>query len=142
MIKKITSKETYIVRHPVLRSRKPIETCRFEGDDDLTTSHFGYFENNQLIGVASLFEAKAPFETSKKCYQLRGMAVLKEQQNKKIGNQLIKAIEKQINENNCLLWFNARINAVRFYQKNGFESIGDTIEVSGIGPHVVMFKVF
>lgn len=42
-IKKITDLETYSVRHVVLRKGKPIETCRFEGDDLPSTSHFGYF---------------------------------------------------------------------------------------------------
>lgn len=42
-IKKITSYETMIVRHPVLRQGKPIETCHFEGDDLSSTYHLGLF---------------------------------------------------------------------------------------------------
>jgi len=44
-IKEIPSKETYIVRQPVLRKGKPIESCIFEGDDLETTYHFGLFDN-------------------------------------------------------------------------------------------------
>lgn len=33
IIKKIAAAETYSVRLPVLRKGKPIESCRFDGDD-------------------------------------------------------------------------------------------------------------
>ena len=32
-IKKISATETFLVRHPVLRAGKPIESCHFDGDD-------------------------------------------------------------------------------------------------------------
>ena len=47
-IKKITAFETIIVRHPVLRPGRPIESCHFDGDELLTTSHFGLYFENQL----------------------------------------------------------------------------------------------
>ena len=56
-ISKISSLETFPVRHPVLRTGKPIESCSFEGDDLETTTHFGLFLNEAIIGVVSLFEA-------------------------------------------------------------------------------------
>ena len=54
-IKEIPSKETYIVRQSVLRKGKPIESCIFEGDDLETTHHFVFFDNENLIGIISLF---------------------------------------------------------------------------------------
>ena len=54
-IKKITASETIAVRHPVLRNGKPVESCRFDGDDLETTQHFGYFDGGKLVGVISLF---------------------------------------------------------------------------------------
>ena len=56
LIKEITFQEAIVVRHPVLRHGKPIESCFFAGDDLFSTKHFGIFENEKLIGVCSLFE--------------------------------------------------------------------------------------
>jgi hypothetical protein len=50
-IQKIIAQDTYPVRHQVLRSGKPIESCQFDGDELGSTHHFGYYLNNQIIGV-------------------------------------------------------------------------------------------
>ena len=47
-IKKITSTDTFSVRHPVLRSGKPLESCHFDGDILATTSHYGLFLNQEI----------------------------------------------------------------------------------------------
>ena len=51
MIKEIQASETYWVRQEVLRKGKPIETCHFEGDDAVTTMHFGIELNKKIIGI-------------------------------------------------------------------------------------------
>lgn len=43
IIKKISSSETFLVRQPVLRAGKPLESCRFDGDDLEITHHFEGF---------------------------------------------------------------------------------------------------
>ena len=57
-IKKIHFSDTYSIRKYILRPEKTIESCFFEGDDFLSTLHYGIFEGNILIGVVSLFESK------------------------------------------------------------------------------------
>ena len=42
IIKNISANETFLVRHPVLRAGKPIENCKFDGDELETTQHFAY----------------------------------------------------------------------------------------------------
>ena len=39
-----------------------------------------------------------------------------------------------------LLWCNARIKAVPFYQSVGFQEIGDLFDIKDIGPHYYMYK--
>lgn len=65
VIKEISSKETFIVRHPVLRKGKPIESCYFEGDDLESTHHFGLFVNEKLTGVISIFLNSNPIFAEK-----------------------------------------------------------------------------
>lgn len=76
IIKEIPSKETYIVRQPVLRKGKPIESCIFEGDDLETTHHFGLFDNKNLTGIISLFLKINSIFADENQAQIRGMAVL------------------------------------------------------------------
>ena len=139
-IKKISAADTYIVRHPILRAGKPIESCHFHGDFDTETQHFGLFLDNEIIGVASLFKNSLPtFNGSQ--MQLRGMAILKEHQHKGYGEVLLRAVEEYCREENVtILWFNARESALRFYRKLEYEVVGDSFEIPNIGLHYIMYK--
>src|SRR5690606_20545779 len=88
-IKEISSLETYAVRHPVLREGRPIEDCRFDGDDLPTTFHLGLFYKDTLVGEASFMENNHEFFSDEYQYQLRGMAVLKSHQGKQVGDVLL-----------------------------------------------------
>lgn len=140
-IKKITALDTFVVRHPVLRFEKPIESCHFEGDTLETTVHFGLYETTNLLGVVSLFEVKNDMFTFEKQFQIRGMAVLKQHQKKGFGEKLIINAEKYCrNQNTNLIWFNAREAAIGFYQKTGYQIKGSLFEIKNVGKHIVMFK--
>lgn len=140
-VKQITATETYVVRHPVLRAGKPIESCVFNGDDLETTYHFGIHDGNNLIGVASFLKnSHANFEEVKQ-YQLRGMAILKAYQGMGIGHELLKHCDAFLIKKDVeLIWCNAREIAVNFYKKNGFSVIGSPFNIKDIGPHFTMKK--
>lgn len=140
-IKKINSIDTYPVRHEVLRKGKPIETCQFKGDDDENTVHFGLYQNERLIGIISIFKEKNNLFSEINQFQIRGMAVLEEFQGKGFGAELVKEAENQcINLNADLIWFNARENAVFFYKKLDYTTIGDSFLIPDVGIHFAMYK--
>lgn len=142
-VKKITYLDTFPVRSAVLRQGKPIETCFFLGDDANDTTHFGLFDDNNLIGVASVFKVKNENFNKNNQFQLRGMAVLNEFQGLGYGNVILNEVCKFVEaENADVLWFNARENAVPFYRNFGFSILGDSFEIPEIGTHFVMFKLF
>ena len=141
IIKKITAKETYSVRLPVLRKGKPIESCRFEGDDLETTRHFGLYLSQELVGIVSLFKKINPSFTEKNQYQIRGMAVLENHRKKDFGKALIVYCEEECsNQEVDLIWFNARVEAIGFYEKMGYLKKGIPFEIPDVGEHIVMFK--
>ena len=140
-IKKITAFETIIVRHPVLRPGRPIESCHFDGDDLLTTSHFGLYFENQLAGVISEFKVQNKLFSEENQYQIRGMAVLSEFQKKGFGEALLEYCENEIRlKSGNLIWFNARKTAIGFYEKSGYGILGDSFEIPDVGPHYILFK--
>lgn len=140
-IKKINSIETYPVRHEVLRKGKTIETCQFKGDDDENTVHFGLFLEDKLVGIISIFKEKNELFSETNQFQIRGMAVLEEFQGKGFGAELVKEAENHcINLNADLIWFNARENAVFFYKKLSYTTIGDSFLIPDVGIHFAMYK--
>ena len=140
-IKKISSLETYPVRHEVLRKGKPIETCQFKGDDDENTTHFGLYVEDKLIGIISIFKENNILFPELNQFQIRGMAVLEAFQGKGFGAKLVKEAENHcINLNTNLIWFNARENAVSFYKKLDYKIIGDSFLIPDVGIHFVMYK--
>jgi ribosomal protein S18 acetylase RimI-like enzyme len=140
-IKEISAFETIIVRHPVLRFGKPIESCRFEGDDLPTTKHFRLFYEDKLSAVISVFETKNILFLEENQFQIRGMAVLEQHQKKGFGEALLKYCENQIRSKNAkIIWFNARETAIGFYEKADYQKIGDGFEIVDIGIHYVLFK--
>ncbi|MBZ4036945.1 GNAT family N-acetyltransferase [Flavobacterium sp. 17A] len=140
-IREITSKETFIVRQPVLRAGKPIESCIFEGDDLETTHHFGLFINEKLIGIISLFQKINTIFAEQNQAQIRGMAVLDTHQKMGFGEALVRHCETYCNENKVdLIWFNARTAAVGFYQKMNYQPLGKAFDIKDVGEHYLMFK--
>ena len=140
-IKEISSKDTYIVRQPVLRKGKPIESCIFEGDDLETTHHFGLFDDENLIGIISLFNKINTIFAQKNQAQIRGMAVLETHQKKGFGEALVKHCETYCNANKVeLIWFHARTAAVGFYQKLNYQPQGESFDIKDVGEHYLMFK--
>jgi GNAT superfamily N-acetyltransferase len=142
-LKEINYLDTFPVRSPVLRQGKPIETCFFLGDDAVSTTHFGLFTENKLIGVASVFKTNNENFAQKNQLQLRGMAILKEYQSSGFGKLLLEEIFNFIKINQTeLLWFNARETAVPFYEKLGCIKKGTSFEIPEIGTHFLMYKYF
>jgi GNAT superfamily N-acetyltransferase len=140
-IKEIPSKETYIVRQPVLRKGKPIESCIFDGDDLETTHHFGIFDTENLTGIISLFHKSNPIFAEQNQSQIRGMAVLETHQKKRFGEALVKHCETYCNENKVdLIWFNARTTAVGFYKKMEYQPLGGPFDIKDVGEHYLMYK--
>ena len=140
-IKIIDSKETYSVRHPILRKGKPLESCIFDGDDLETTFHLGLFSEEKLIGICTFLKKKYNVLSETHQYQLRGMAILNDFQGKGFGHIILKYGESLLkNKKAKIVWCNAREVAVNFYKKSNYKIIGESFDVKGIGLHYTMFK--
>lgn len=140
-IKKITPETTFSVRNPVLRPHQPVESCQLEGDNLPSTTHFGYYDGENLVGIVSTFEKKNENWQTSFQIQVRGMAILEDFQKKGIGEQLMNAVINLANQKKTeLIWFNARKNAVPFYEKLGFHIKGTAFEIETVGTHYLMYR--
>ena len=53
---------------------------------------------------------------------------------------LAGCVEEVVGAGGTELWCNARMVAVGFYRRAGFEVVSEEFDVPGIGPHVVMTR--
>ena len=155
-IKTINAAQTFSVRHPELREGKPLESCAFDIDLHESTLHLGAYLGLELVGVASFMKQPSYFPSEKKSLmvqhansspnqlyeiQLRGMAVLKAHHKKGIGAAILRFGEQKLKDIEYSgIWMNARIKAVGFYEKLGYDIYGDAFEIQGVGAHVKMIK--
>jgi predicted GNAT family N-acyltransferase len=124
------------LRQRILRPHQRVAEAVFEGDT--TGTHFAAFEpDSTIVGVASLLRESS--EDEPYCWRLRGMAVDEARQQSGIGGAIISGVVDFVARNGGgLLWCNARLSAVGFYQRFGFVEVGEVFEEPIIGPHIQM----
>jgi GNAT superfamily N-acetyltransferase len=72
------------------------------------------------------------------------MAVAKHLQSKGLGRILLLAgIDRAVSMGSTYVWARARDNALYFYERNRFATVGDQFidEATGLGHHLVMIEV-
>jgi len=55
---RINAKDTHHIRKQVLREGYPVDTCKFDGDEDDQTFHLGAFSDGKLVSIASFYFEK------------------------------------------------------------------------------------
>ena len=141
LIQAIEAASTHVIRHPVLRKGRSLKSCIFEGDELASTLHLGAYLDEKLVGVLSAYEKQHPAFDEKNAYQVRGVAVLETHQTNGIGRLLMRKIEGELGKKKVpLLWLNARLSAVPFYQSIGYKVKGGVFDIPLIGPHYIYYK--
>lgn len=75
-------------------------------------------------------------------YRIRGVATERRMRLKGLGTALLAEGEAEIWKRGAdIIWCNARIVAVGFYEKHGYRKVGKSFVIPGIGEHYLMKKV-
>jgi predicted GNAT family N-acyltransferase len=142
-VRRISPRETYPLRFKVLWPHKHKEEwCSMEGDDAPEAFHLGVFtEDNKLISVGSFLQDVHPEFSGDNQFRLRAMATDPDYSGKGSGSLLLNEAFVILNQKHVqMLWCDARLKAVPFYEKLGFIRIGETYEKPNIGPHYLMYR--
>jgi len=139
-IRPITAEETLDLRHAILRPGRPRETAIFPGDDAATSRHFGAYDGERLVGVATIHYVplldRPDFDPA---YQVRGMVTIDEMRGRGAGAALLAScVEEAKRGGGQWLWCNARVGAAGFYQRHGFKIQGGIFDIPNVGPHYRM----
>src|SRR4051812_9641623 len=139
-IRRATPHEVIDLRHAVLRAGLARETAIFPGDDEPSARHFVAVVDGRVVGCLTLHLNRWENQPA---WQLRGMAVEPDRQHVGIGAQLLLAAESSVREAASptrQLWCNARVPAIGFYVKHGWQVVSAAFDVPTAGPHVKMIK--
>lgn len=140
-IKRIRPEQTYALRHRILRPHQDIEDCRYPGDFDSTTAHFGAICSEEIVGILSVYKINHDAIDISDSWQLRAMATAESVRGKGYGAKLIEQVESAIaNQDVQCIWANARINAVGFYQNLNYSIVGSEFDIPDVGPHQLVYK--
>ncbi len=139
-IREITSQDTLELRLRVLRPNGSLEDCKFPGDDDSLTKHYGAFGSNDLIGIVSIYRREHA-DFSGVGFQIRAMATHPKARGKGAGAKLLKNAEVYAFKNQAnYVWANARLSAKEFYRKSEYNIDDKEFDIEGVGPHVIVSK--
>lgn len=146
-IEHITPAQTLDLRSRILRPGQSIDTCYYAEDNFNTTIHLGAYifnsDGERTLAANGTFmqNPHESFPSALNPYRLRGMATDEHFRHKGFGSQILKHAEMLLKTRRCdLLWFNARVSAFTFYEKNGYTLTGEMFDILGAGPHKVMYK--
>ena len=144
LVEQVPTAEVLVLRMSVLRDGTPSQDPRYADDDAEGSVNLGIRESGILVACSTWLPRPWPLDVDAPATQLRGMAVAKHLQSKGLGRILLDAgITRAKSLNSTYVWARARDNALYFYERNGFATVGDQFidEASGLGHHLVMIEV-
>jgi GNAT superfamily N-acetyltransferase len=142
-VKSITPEQAYPLRHKVLWPHiRNEEDCVIQQDGEAGAFHLGTFVSDQLVSVGSFFPMHSPKITELRQYRLRAMATDPALRGQHTGRILIEeALLRLKDQGEEVLWCDARLGAVPFYEKMGFSKLPEVYDVPNIGTHQFMWKI-
>lgn len=125
-IVEITAAETHDLRRRILRAGTPSDVVVWDGDDESTTFHLGArASDRELVAISTWLWRRYPDRPALDAFQLRGMATDPAQRGTGVsGRLLVVGLERCAASGAALVWARARVAALSFYERHGFEPIG------------------
>ncbi|MGM0555190.1 MAG: GNAT family N-acetyltransferase [Myxococcota bacterium] len=143
-VREVAADRVQQLRTEVLRDWEYGRLCVFDEDEHEDTHHFAVVDQDDRVrGVVTYIRRRCPELDERPGYQLRGMAIAEDDQRYGLGSRLIQVSVPRLalaEPDAKILWCNAREHVIPFYERLGFEGIGDLFEIEGIGPHLRMWR--
>jgi PhzF family phenazine biosynthesis protein len=126
------------LRLEVLRPGQPSESVAHDYDHFPESFHVAALTDAGEVGACASFYPE-PYADGREAWRLRAMASAPKLRGEGFGARALRfGIEQVRQRGGVLLWCNARIGAVGFYEHLGFRTVGDEFDIAGIGPHYLM----
>jgi GNAT superfamily N-acetyltransferase len=142
--------ETFELRRAVLRPwLSPAEAATtYAGAGE--HFHVGALQGGRVVSTAGFMAEAQPDYADifgPAPWRLRGMASDPAVQGRGLGGQVLEfgiaELARRLaarGEESAVVWCNGRTGAQTFYERHGFQPIGDLFETPGTGPHYVFWR--
>ena len=139
---RITSRDTWPLRAAVLWPEKePGSSCQLPSDDLSDTLHFGVLREGALVSIGSFSRQHHPDLPGEVQFRLRAMATHESNRKMGVGSILIAGAIAALSEEDCsVVWADARLAALGFYERLDWEVTGPTYVVPLRGPHRLVWR--
>lgn len=147
----LTAVQTHDLRRSLLRDGTASDRVEFEGDDDPTTFHLGAVLDDglgdglgdRLVSISTWMSRRYPDLPQHPGHQLRGMATVPAARGTGVSAELLRAgLDRCTRAGSSLVWARARVAALAFYERHGFETHGpEYVDLTTGLPHrdIVVF---
>ena len=134
-VDEVAAEVTYALRRAVLRPDGG--DVVWAGDEDPSTFHLAArTPDGRVVGVVRFSATACPWRPAGHPWQLRGMATDGTVRGSGAGRALVVAgLDAVAARGGDLMWCDARVAAVGFYERMGFTVVTDPYDKPGIGPH-------
>ena len=136
--------DTHDLRRTILRDGTASDVVEFVGDELATTLHLGVLLHERIVAVSTWLVASHPDHPDRTGVQLRGMATAPAQRGTGVSTELLAAGIERCRTNGAeLVWARARVAALGFYLRHGFELVGDEYvdRTTGLAHHDIIRRV-
>ncbi|MDP8991513.1 MAG: GNAT family N-acetyltransferase [Actinomycetota bacterium] len=139
----IDAESTYDLRRRLLREGRSDAEVDFAEDHLPGAMHLGVVDDQgALVAVASFSPRPAPHRPGARAVQVRGMAVEPQLQRNGLGRLLLEEGAERLRPRGAeVLWANGRDSVLGFYQRLGWQVVGEGFVFAGVPHHVVMTTV-
>ena len=150
-VRRVPAAVVHPLRTDVLRPNWAHASAVYEIDALPGTVHVAAFDAAHVAAVGTAF-AEAPPDAVRAelpasayapgaAWRLRGMASSGEARGRGFGKAVLDEVLAAAREAGAsVLWCNARLGAVPFYERQGLATAGERFEMPEIGPHYVMWR--
>ncbi len=143
----VAQERVYALRQVVLRPHQPGVVLAVAGADDPEAATMAALTGDGTAVSTACVVPEPPPEVLEgvvppgRSFRLRAMATAAAARDAGVGAAVLAVATGHVAGcGGSSLWCNARMAAVRFYERAGFRREGEVFEVESIGPHVVMWR--
>lgn len=142
VVRRVDAATTLPLRAAVLRTGRDPSTAVHEGDDAPDTWFFAAVApDGAVLSTVNIRPGAPEFDAEGTgWWWLRGMATAPEARGRGHARAVVTAALGHVDGRGGGVWCNARVPAVGFYERLGFEPIGDHWTDPHTGPHVKMAR--
>ena len=134
---------THGLRRTLLREGTASDDVVFDGDDEPGTFHLGVTIGDDLVAISSWMQRRYPDLPGHPGHQLRGMATIPPARGSGVSSTLLRSgLERCADLGSDVVWARARVAALSFYERHGFEPRGhEYVDLTTGLPHrdIVIF---